>query len=125
MKATVRLAKQFATPAIAEQHFSKLFSHTSMLTTSVNSPVCTVALPTPITEPSVTTASVISSTDITSLPPTPVLLQSILQSLPGACGEISTVPSAFPSQQLDTIDSVEAHCASALVNLKLDEQFKV
>ena len=29
------------------------------------------------------------------------------------------------SQQLKTIDSVEMHCVSALVNLKLDEQFKV
>jgi len=72
-KAFDRFAKQFATPAIAEQHFSKIFSHTSMLTTPVNSPVCTVALPTPVTELSVTTASVLSFTDITSLPPTPVL----------------------------------------------------
>ena len=62
-KATIRLAKLFATAAIAEQHFSKLFSHTSMLTTLANSPVCTVALSTPVTEPSVTAASVISSTD--------------------------------------------------------------
>ena len=56
-KATVRLAKQFETPSIAEQHFRKLFSHTvcsSTLLTPVSSPVCTFAMPIAVTEPSVT-----------------------------------------------------------------------
>jgi len=91
----------------------------SISTTPVTSPVCTV------TVPSVTTTSVVTSTQITSLPSTQVLLQSILQPLPGDVQSCAAISMAHPTEQLKTIDSVEAHCVSALVNLKLDEQFKV
>jgi len=38
---------------------------------------------------------------------------------------IDKAPSTLPSQQLKTVNSVEAHCVGALANLKLDEHFKV
>ena len=68
---------------------------------------------------------------MTSLPPTPVLLQSIVQSisscgLPQSNSETSCMPPpSFTLQHLKDVDSVVTHCASSLVNLTVKEQFKV
>ena len=88
------------------------------LTTSVPSVVSSVT--------SISSQATIS----TSLPPTTVLLSSLLQSIPSTCpssshSEVSGMQQ--PSYPLQLIDqgSVEIHCNNALVNLTLEQQFKV
>ena len=128
-KATARLAKQFASPAVAEQHFSKLITSTVQSPSGSASVTTSAASVSLSTEPSVTAS--LQPTITTSLPPTLIFLQSFLQSISSSDpilshSETSCMPPP-PStlHQLKDVDSVLMHCTSALVNLTVEEQFKV
>ena len=99
-KATARLAKQFVSPAAAEQHFRKLF--TSTVQSSSKSTLATTSVATCVAES--TELSVQASLQPvvkTTLPPTPVFLQSIVQQSFSSCGlpqsnsETSCMPPSF------------------------------
>ena len=123
-KVTTTLAKQYANPAIAEQHFMKLLS-TSVpsltMLTPVASSVSSAAEP---NESDVTS----QATTCTSLLPTPVLLSSLLNSdqvLSASSNSKSLgVLQKHPSPLLKDITSVQAHYNNALINLTVEEQFK-
>ena len=123
-KVTATLAKQYASPAVAEQHFMKLFSPcvpSSTMLTPVASSVSSAAQP---NESDVTS----QATTCTSLLPTPVLLSSLLNSdqvLSASSNSKSLgVLQQHPSPLLKDITSVQAYCNNALINLTVEEQFK-
>ena len=123
-KVTTTLAKQYASPAIAEQHFMKLLS-TSVpsltMLTPVASSVSSAAEP---NESDITS----QATTCTSLLLTPVLLSSLLNSdqvlSPSSNSKSLGVLQKHPSPLLKDITSVQAHYNNALINLTVEEQFK-
>ena len=98
-KATARVATQFVSPAAAEQHFSKLFTSTEQ--SSSKPTLATTSVATCVAES--TELSVHASLQpvvMTSLPPTPVFLQSMVQSisscgLPQSNSKTSCMPPSF------------------------------